>query len=320
MTKPLFLSEEVLESLPVTTNQVADAIEHAVKADSGGRLWTAPKAGVLPGDGRYMMSTLAAADDPALTVVKVVTVSPTNAERGLDGIEGNVFIHDSVTGVLRAVLGAKWITQVRTAGLSVVAARRLANPASSVVAFIGCGAQARGHLESFAEIYPLTEIRALGRGQPNIDRLCGLAEELGLTARQCTKAKDAVDGADLIVSSVPATSGVAPFIDGRWLKSGAFAAITDLARPWHPDGMAAFDAAYIDDHRQEAAIGKPMISSDLVTGDLRDLVSGPANLFDRPQRGAFVFRGLAVGDFALAGLAYQIAREAGLGIPLPSQG
>lgn len=316
MTTPVFLSEEVLETLPIRAAEVADAIEHAVRAEIDGRLWTAPKAGMHPGDGRYMMTTLAAADDPALTVVKAVTVSPGNPARGLDGIEGNVFLQDSQTGVLRAVMGAKWITKVRTAGLSVVAARRLADPASKVVAFIGCGVQARGHLEAFVEVFPLAEIRALGRGKENIDRLCVKAEGLGLKTRQCDDPQEAVEGADLVVSSVPATLGVGPFVDARWLKRGAFAAITDLAGPWHQSGMEAFGAAYIDDHRQEAAIGKPMISPDLVTGDLRDLVSGPGDLFHPDRRSAFVFRGLAVGDFALAGLAYAKAMEAGLGAPI----
>lgn len=316
MSAPVFLSEAALETLPITTAQVADAIEHAVRAEINGQLWTAPKAAVVPGDGRYIMTTLASGDDPALTVVKAVTVSPGNPARGFDGIEGNVFLQDSQTGVLRAVMGAKWITRVRTAGLSVVAARRLANPASAVLTCIGCGVQARGHLEAFAEVFPLAEVRALGRGQENIDKLCAMAKGLGLKAHQCTDPKQAVEGADLIVSSVPVTSGVTPFIDAHWLKPGAFATITDIAGPWRQSGMVAFGAAYIDDHRQEDAIGKPMIGPDLVTGDLRDLVCGPAPGFDPDRRSAFVFRGLAVGDFALAGLGYAQAVEAGLGAPI----
>lgn len=316
MSGPIFLSEDVLQALPITTGQVADAIEAAVRADIDGGLWTAPKAAVLPGDGRYMMTTLAVGDDPALIVVKAVTVSPGNPARGLDGIEGNVFLQDSETGVLRAVMGAKWITRVRTAGLSVVAARRLANPVSAVVTCVGCGVQARGHLQAFAEIFPLTEMRALGRGQQNIDRLCEMAEGLGLQSRQCLDPREAIEGADLIVSSVPVTSGVAPFIDAHWMKPGAFATITDTGGPWHQSGMAAFDLAYIDDHRQEAAMGKPMIDPGLVSGDLRDLVDGPKSLFDLERRTAFVFRGLAVGDFALAGLAYAQALQAGKGVPI----
>ncbi len=309
----LVLSEADLEALPIETSEVVAAIEDAVRADIDGGLWTAPKAGVLPGDGRYMMTTLAASDAPGLTVVKAVTVSPRNPARGLDGIEGYVYLQDSETGLLRAVMGAKWITRVRTAGLSAVAARRLANQRSRVLTCIGCGAQARGHLEVFADLFPLSEVRALGRGRANIDRLCALARDRGLKAIVCDTAEQAVEGADLIVSSVPATSGVTPFVDARWLKPGAFAAITDLARPWIPDGMTALGAAYIDDHRQESAIGKPMIDPGLVTGDLRDLVSGPDDLFDPARRSAFIFRGLAVGDFALAGLAYQRAAAAGVG-------
>lgn len=315
MTEALILSEAELESLPITTAAAVAAIEDAVRADIEGRLWVAPKASVLTGDGRYMMTTLAVADTPGLTVVKSLTVNARNGDHGLDRIEGNIFAQDSETGLLRAVMGAKWVTRVRTAGLSAVAATRLANPDARVLACIGCGVQARGHLQAFADLFPLAEVRAFGRGQANIDRLCTLARDLGLAAVPCDSARVALEGADLVVSSVTLTEPVDPFLDARWLKPGAFAAITDLARPWIADGMAALGAAFIDDHRQEAALGKPMIDPALVTGDLRDLVAGPPSRFDPDQRSAFVFRGLAVGDFALTGLAYEKAVEAGLGTP-----
>ncbi|SEQ84140.1 ornithine cyclodeaminase/alanine dehydrogenase [Nitrosomonas sp. Nm51] len=70
------------------------------------------------------------------------------------------------------MLDGGWVTAARTAGLSAVAAKRLAKIDSSVAAFIGCGVQARSHLKVFADLFPLTEIRAFGRGAENRDKLC----------------------------------------------------------------------------------------------------------------------------------------------------
>ena len=119
------LTDADLESLGLSPGEIADAIEAALVQKSEGRLHTAPKAALLPGGGRYMMSTLAVGDD-GLTVVKTVTVSPDNPARGLPSINGAIQVFDAETGLLKAVLDANWITAVRTAGLSAVAARRLA--------------------------------------------------------------------------------------------------------------------------------------------------------------------------------------------------
>ena len=72
-------------------------------------------AAITPGDGRYVMSTLSTGEDPPLTVVKAVTVSPDNPDQGLPAINGAITVFDSRTGLLRAVMGANWITAVRTA-------------------------------------------------------------------------------------------------------------------------------------------------------------------------------------------------------------
>ena len=76
--------------------------------------------------------------------------------------------------------------------------------------------------------------------------------------------------ADLVVSSVTVTYSGPPLVDARWLKP-ALAAITDLALPWDPEGMSAFDALVIDDHRQEAASRRAWCRA-LVSCDLAELV------------------------------------------------
>jgi ornithine cyclodeaminase/alanine dehydrogenase-like protein (mu-crystallin family) len=262
-----------------------------------------------------MMTTLSAADDPQVTVVKSVMVSPRNPDRGLDGIEGAIVLFDSETGLLRAVMGAKWVTAVRTAGLSAVVARRMADPGSSRIAFVGCGVQARSHLDAFGDLFPLREVRAFGRGQANLDRLCTAARNKGLEARACGSPEEALEGADLVVSSVTLAFDLEPFLDANWLKPGAFATITDLAVPWIPETMNAFDGVIIDDHEQERTSPKKMIDPGLVIADLGELVSGGTSVkFKAGKRSAFVFRGVAIGDFAVASLAWSRATAAGAGV------
>jgi ornithine cyclodeaminase/alanine dehydrogenase len=301
-----YLSDEVLSGLGITTSDVINVIETFIFGVANETVWSAPKAVILPPDGRYMMATLAAADDPALLVVKTVVLNPRNPDRGLPQINGLVTMLDSETGLPVAILDGNWITAVRTAGLSAVAAKHMANPNSSIAAFVGCGVQARSHLKAFADMYPLNEIRMFGRGQANIDVLCKLADELGLPSKICSSGEDAVKNADLIVSSVTLTGQFDPFLDANWLPPGCFAAITDLGVPWHKDSFYAFDQITIDDMAQEAALPNKLAEPEYVTGDLSELVLGKFKGRNQADdRTAFIFRGHALGDLALAALAFR---------------
>lgn len=304
----IHLSDKDLEALDIPTSEVADAIETALAAKAEGRLNTSPKTVILPGDGRYAMSTLAMGDD-GFIVVKQVTVCPENPGRGLPSINGAIMVLDGQTGLLRAVLGANWITAIRTAALSVVAARRLADPAAETVAFVGTGVQAHSHLAAFSDLFPLRRIRAFGRGKANTEKLCQRARDLDLEAKQCDRAEDALRDADLVVTSVTLDYTIEPFLDARWLKPTAFAAITDACIPWASEGMRAFKTVIVDDRTQEAESERPMLPYEQITGDLTELVCGDVGIGPVGQPAAFAFRGISLADYAAAVLAVQRARD-----------
>ena len=301
------LSYEDCEQLGVTTADVVKSIEDLILARAEDRMWNAPKAVILPPDGRYLMAALAACADPPLLAVKSVVLNPRNPEKGHKIINGVVTLLDAETGLPLATVDGNWVTALRTAGLSAVAAKYLGRADSSVVAFIGCGVQAHSHLDAFADLFPLKEVRALGRGSANRDALCETARAKGLDAIASANAQEALTGADLVVTSVTREVGREPFLDAGWLKPGAFAAVTDIAEPWIPGTMPAFERVIIDDLEQEAAT-EPMVDPALVKGDLTSLVQGKApGRESEDELNAFIFRGLALGDLALAGLAYQRA-------------
>lgn len=305
-----YLSEQDLVELGITTSEIIESIETLISGSAQSSVWSAPKAVILPEDGRYMMAALAASDDPALLAVKTVVLNPRNPSQGLPAINGLVTMLDSETGIPAAILDGNWITAVRTAGLSAVAAKYMARSDSSVIAFIGTGVQARSHLEAFADVYPLEEVRIFGRGQENIDRLSQLANELGKSVVVCASGKEAVTRADLTVSSVTYSATLEPFLDADWLKPGAFAAITDLGVPWRTASFPAFNRIVVDDLEQEAALPNKLAPPELVNGDLAGLVLGSFGGRERSDdRTAFIFRGHALGDLALSAVAY---RKAGL--------
>ena len=288
-----FVSQPILERLSIRTEEVIDSIEQLIIGQRRGRVWCAPKVVVLPGDDRYIMATLAVADEPRIVATKSLVLNPRNRERGLAAINSLVTLLDGETGLPLAVVDGNWVTTRHTAGLTAIAAKRLARPDSASIAFIGCGVQARSHLDAFCDMFPLREVRAFGRGTANRDALCQAAEVRGLTAVASETARDATDGADLVVTSVTLLPKVEPFLDAPWLT----------------EGMAAFERIVIDDLEQEAKMDKPLVAPALVAGDLFGLVCDDfPGRKSAKERTAFVFRGLALGDLALAGLAYRRSR------------
>ena len=305
-----YLSDVTLAGLDITTSEVVESIEHFIAGRAKATVWSAPKAVILPPDGRYMMAALAAADDPALLVVKTVVLNPDNPKRGFPQINGLVTMLDSETGIPVAIMDGNWITAVRTAGLSAVAAKHMANKSSSVAAFVGCGVQSRSHLKAFADMFPLEEIKVFGRGTDNIDSLCQYADSLKIGSEICASGSQAISDADLVISSVTYSAQLTPFLDANWLQPGSFAAITDLGAPWNKESFSAFNQISIDDLEQEAALPNKLVAPELVSGDLSGLVLGKfsgRNLVN--DRSAFIFRGHALGDLALAALALQKAKE-----------
>ena len=309
-----YLSWDLLQSQQLTPQEIALRIEHLLLGRKRQQVWNAPKAVITPPDGRYMMATLAAADDPPFLAVKALVLNPDNPKHGLASINSLVTLLDSRSGLPLAVIDGNWVTAVRTAGLSAVAAKRLARPDASVAAFIGCGVQAHSHLQALAALFPLKRIHVFGRGTGSRDAFCRSVEKMGLMAAASQTAQEALRDADVIVTSVTLSPQLVPFLDARWLKPGAFVTMTDLAAPWLAESMAAFDRIIVDDLEQEASMPKPLVDPALVRGDLTGLVTGDAaGRCAADERAAFVFRGLALGDLAVAGLAYQRACECSQG-------
>ena len=313
----IYLSKEILQSLSLSTTEIIDKLEQLMREQGQGNVFSAPKAAISTEDQRYMMATLSATNNPPYMAVKALVVNQGNAEQGLDTINATITLLNSQTGLPLAVMDGNWITGIRTAAATALAARRMANPDSSILALVGCGVQALSHLALFSEMFPLTEIRLLGRGLKNRQALMQKSESMGFKVVDCKSAKEVVTGADLIVSSIPLTIQVEPFIDASWLKAGSFVSSVDLAMPWMAESMSQFDRIVVDDLEQEVAMPKPMVDPSLVRGDLSGLLNeefkGREN---QSERTAFVFRAVPLGDLALASLVYGAAREQNVGSQL----
>ena len=158
-------------------------------------------------------------------LVKVATIFPGNAARGLPTIYGVVSLFDDVTGDLSALVDFHLVTKWKTAGDSLLSASRLARKESREFLLVGAGAVARSMVEAYSSVFPEARFTVWSRTRES-------AQAMGLPVADDLEA--AVRKADVICSATMATQ---PLIKGEWLQPGQH---IDLIGAYKP-GMREVD-------------------------------------------------------------------------------
>lgn len=233
---------------------------------------------------------------------KLITLMPGNAARGLPTLLATIVLMDPATGQSLAVMDGTWITALRTAAASAVAADALTPAGPKVVAMLGSGALARSHATALRAVRPVNEIRIWSRDPANVARCVA---DVGGVA--CASAEEAVRGADIICT---VTNASEPVLRGAWLKPGAFVAAVGAPRPtWRELDDAAMRNVLVVDSRESAEheSGDVILSGVKLGAEIGEILAGTR---PRPAAGAtVVFKSLgqAVEDAFAARLVYDAA-------------
>jgi len=311
----LYLSSTDIDACGLSLAEVEAAVEAMFAAKAGGDAVMKPKTGLHAPGGALFLASPAITGTPAVAGIKWIGVAG-NQARGLPHIAGLIMLNDGETGMPLAAMDAKWITAVRTAAITAVAARRLARADSAAIGFVACGVQARANLAALAPHFPLTHIRAYGRRRESAEAFAAEARDLGFEAEAVDDPRDAVENMDIVITSTPVAPRTEPFLDAAWLATGSFAGLVDLGVSWHPDTLPALDRVMTDDIAQSGsenvAYPKPF------DGEVADLVTGTLTGRETPEeRTALVFAGLGLADVAVGAAVYQRALERDVGRVLP---
>ncbi len=319
MSDFLYLSRADIAALALTPAEIEAVVEAAFRGLADGGAESVPKLGIDPAPGTFFHAMPARVDASRTVGVKWVGVAD-NASRGLPHINAILVLSDLETAVVKAVMEADTITGLRPAAVSLIAARRLARPDSSRIGFIACGLQARSHMAAFAAAFPLRRVACYSRNPVTSATFAAALREQGYDAQAVTDPRAAIEGQDIVVTSIPRSPGLVPYLDPAWIAPGAFVSAPDLARCWHADGLREIDILATDDRRQsrEAAASGHLPWQGDYAADLCELVNGLHRGRSAPgERAFFVHPGLGLGDIAIAGLALERAVAMGIGTRLP---
>jgi ornithine cyclodeaminase len=158
-------------------------------------------------------------------LVKVATIFPGNAAKGLPTIFGAVTLFDDVTGDLTGIVDFHLVTKWKTAGDSLLSASRLARKDATEFLLVGAGAVARSMVEAYSAVFPNARFTVWNRSRAG-------AEAMGLPVAD--DLETALRRAHVICSATMATT---PLIKGDWLQPGQH---LDLIGAYKP-GMREVD-------------------------------------------------------------------------------
>jgi ornithine cyclodeaminase/alanine dehydrogenase len=318
----LYLSRADVEAVGLTMREIIDVVEKAFGEKGKGNVEMPPKPGVHSRPDAFIHAMPAYIPSLDAIGMKWVSGYPTNPERGLPYITGLVVLNDPETGFPKSVMDCVWITAMRTAAASAVAAKYLARPESETLGILGAGVQGFTHLEAFRELFPLKKVVVYDINPDQMERyskkVLALWEDIEVV--QVGEPREAVEGLDLVVTAGPILK--VPHATNRegWLAAGAFASLVDFDSYWRPSAMKEASKFVTDDIPQLNHYRDIGYFQDIpdVYAEVGDLVIGkkPGREGDA-EKTMTCNLGLAMNDIAVAPLVYSRAVEKGLGVRLP---
>ncbi len=272
MAIPFVDASELLKALPL--RDAVDALDKAFRT----RMPEAPQRAHLDvGRGDLLLMP---AWDRSGVGVKLVTVNPANQEAGLPLIHGLYVLFDENSLAPRALFDGAALTGLRTAAVSALATRYLADPQAEHLVLFGAGTQARWHLRSMLAVRDIRRVTVVSRTQPRAEALAKEAAAAGVRAG--TGSPEAIADAHIVCTC---TTSATPVFEGRLLRPGAHVNAVGAFKPTtrEVDTDVVRAATVVVERRDVAlaeagdllqAIDEGAFSPESIAADLSELARG----------------------------------------------
>lgn len=197
---------------------------------------TLPKARIgdtfLYRDPDTLLSRVAWVDGLGMAV-KTATIFPENLQNGRAAVGGSVTVYSDSDGSPEAILDFGLVTKWKTAGDSLLAARRLARSDSETILIVGAGTVGHSLREAYGAAFPDARFTVWNRSPERAEALAAAYPKTEAVA----DLESAVGAADVITC---ATMSHEPVVLGDWLRPGQH---LDLIGAFRPDMRETDDAA-----------------------------------------------------------------------------
>ena len=218
--------------------------------------------------------------------VKIATVFPDNATRGLGAVHACYFLMDGLTGEPLAVLDGSELTLRRTACASALASRHLSRADSRTLLMVGTGRLAPHLIRAHSIVRDLERVIVWGRRDAAAHELIEMMQPFGAELRVASDLEEAVRSADIVSCATLASE---PLVRGAWLRPGQHLDLVGAFTPTmrEADGDAVRKSHVAVDTYAGAfgeagdillAIDEGLITREHVRAELSELVRGEKTL------------------------------------------
>jgi ornithine cyclodeaminase/alanine dehydrogenase-like protein (mu-crystallin family) len=232
---------------PLPLHEIYDLVLEGCRLHGLGEFELPPKQGLRTRPEAFMHAMPVFLPTKRLAGTKLVSVYPDNPAKGLPTTSGIIAMMGTESGLVTDIVDAAWITSMRTAMVSMVDTKFLANP-DPVFGIVGAtGASGRAHIEAIATIFPNSRILVNSRNRERCNSLvsaydaapCELIVQMdhGAVVKECDV---------LIVCTSTLTE---PIFKAEWLHAG-HNVLNVHARGWPPDILASVDRVSCDNRQQ----------------------------------------------------------------------
>lgn len=236
----VYLSRSEVASLMPPVKEQLDLVEETYRAVGAGRVELPPKPGIHPRPDSFIHAMPAYLRDEDIAALKWVAGYPANKERGLPYITGLIVLNDPETGVPAAIMDGAEITAARTAAASGVCIRRFAPPDWNRAAVLGAGEQGRFHAEVLRELNSEVAIQGW---DPHHERVLSLGDRV----ERATGPREAVQGAEVVVTAGPIVENPESPLTSEWLAERSLGLPIDFDFYFSAGAVEAAELFLVDD-------------------------------------------------------------------------
>ncbi|MEO9892390.1 ornithine cyclodeaminase family protein [Aurantibacter sp.] len=256
-------------------------------------------------------------------VIKVVGYHPKNPfKHSLPTILSTISSYDTATGHLKGLVDGVLLTALRTGATSAVASKYLAQPDSSVLGLIGCGAQSITQLHALSRVFDLKKVLIYDVDSKATASFRDRSEMLDLSIEIIeTSLEQIMERSDIVCTATSIDVGQGPLFNNLELKPNIHinAVGSDFPGKTELPLNLLKNSIVVPDFLKQAVVEgecQQLVAND-IGPDLIDLIQNQKN-YELAKDSTTVFdsTGWALEDQVVMDLFLELAQKFGIGFEL----
>jgi len=320
----LFLSRQDIDALELSLTDVLDAVEVGLEAHGNGKVIMPSKDHLVLDFPEKLFNILKGYVEPVNAAgVKVIGDFQKNYEHDMPSEFATVILFRPETGAPYAIINGTSTTWMRTGAVTAIGAKYLACDRPRVLGHIGARGTAWYNVAMLDLLFDFEEIRVTSKRAESRERFATeMGERLGKRVRVMDSSEQTVRDADIIIDASRLLEHEV-LVDKAWVKPGALVQAYGAVLSTSPDLPMIADKFIVDDWNQckqsqygqyAGLIQSGVLGDQHCYGEIGEVVAGlKPGRESQQERIVFWHKGFAVSDIVIGHLAYEKAREKGVG-------